>query len=704
LTKLLAKTLLCFFVSTTALGCNLILDNDDPFLLDAATEEPVDATKGPKSPDAGDNPPATDGATGDTRAADANTADRDDAGIADHAVPPPDAPRPDHADDVTPPPSDTTTTPDVTTPPPDTTTSDTTTPDVTAPPFDVTLDPTTSNDGPTPGTDGGVRPDAAYDGATPLDVEEAGTIDVTPPKVDAQDGCTLNPCGGCAELSGVPGAACGSCGTLECNADKNGLNCDNDPGLNACNGCGPLAGAPGARCGTCGTFACNADKTSVNCNNDTGLNACGGCTPLSGTPGAKCGTCGTFACNTDKNSVNCNNDTGLNACGGCGVLTGVPGAKCGLCGAYVCSTDKATLTCDHPDPAGIKQLAAGGEFTCALLTNGGIRCWGRNDEGVLGDNTTVSTTSPPLVNAVSNISDITSISAGGATVCALRSGGTARCWGANGSGQLGTGTTTNIANLMGPDVALSGVKAITTTGATTCALLSDKTVRCWGAGDLGELGDGTTSVYRATPDVPVVGLTNGAAVSGTCALLDTTGMVCWGGNGGGTLGDGTGMSSSVPVNVLGLTNVISMGAGSSHACAIASDGVHCWGFNAFGQCGEGRQLRTLYEPSMSVLTNAKSVGVGAMHTCALLNSGFVRCWGENSSGAVGDGTTTTERIEPVAVAGLSGVASLTVGGVHNCALRDSGEIYCWGGNGFGQLGDGTFDNRFTPVNIGWICP
>jgi alpha-tubulin suppressor-like RCC1 family protein len=546
----------------------------------------------------------------------------------------------------------------VTTPPPDVTTPPA---DVITPPPDVTLDKMTPTDGRGYDADSGASPDGPRDGTITPDIQEAGPVDVTPPNVDA-DGCTLNPCGGCAELTGTPGAACGLCGTFACNADKNSLNCDNDPGLNACNGCGTLSGAPGAACGSCGTFACSADKASVNCNNDLGINACGGC----------------------------------------GVLAGAPGAKCLTCGVYACSADKSSVVCDHPDPLTVKQVAAGDSVTCVLLTTGGIRCWGRNDEGELGDGTTVSQSVPPAVNIASDVSDFTAIAVSGSYSCALRSGGGVRCWGVNADGELGTGTTTPIPNLIGTDV-LGGVTGITATATTSCALLATGTVRCWGYGATGELGDGTTD-SRPTPNVPVVGLTGGVAVSGTCAQLNTGGMSCWGGNGSGSLGDGTGVDSSVPVNVLGLSHVSAIGAGSSHTCAIDSGGVFCWGFNAFGQCGDGRLTRQVYQPgSMSVQTDAKSVGVGGFHTCALLNTGRVRCWGENSAGTVGDGTTT-DSLVPVDVVGLSGVASLSVGPEHNCALLDSGAVRCWGANWYGQLGDGTLEVRTTPVDVPWICP
>jgi alpha-tubulin suppressor-like RCC1 family protein len=445
------------------------------------------------------------------------------------------------------------------------------------------------------------------------------------------------------------------------------------------------------------------NDTDAGSNDACTPNACGGCAVLAGIPGARCGSCGTYVCSADKNSVACDNDPGLNACGGCGTLSGVPGTACGSCGTYVCSPDKASVACDHPDYLKVTQLTAGGGFTCALLETGNIRCWGQNDDGQLGDGTVVGRVRPPSADVVANVSDFTAIAAGTSHVCALRKGGGLRCWGANLSGQLGNGTNNKALDAKGADV-LAEATAVTAAGDLSCALLATGKERCWGFNGSGELGDGTSGTNRSTPTVDVVGLSGAVAISGSCALLNHGGMVCWGEGTGGALGDGLGTSSSVPVDVLHLNTISSISAGSLHTCALAMGGVHCWGSNVFGQCGDGRQARNTYEPPLSpAQLDATAVGTGSTHTCALLKSGHVRCWGENHSGEVGDGTNT-ERLTPVDVAGLSGVISLAVGSKHNCALLASGSIRCWGANSSGQLGDGSRADRWVPVDVPQMCP
>jgi alpha-tubulin suppressor-like RCC1 family protein len=431
-------------------------------------------------------------------------------------------------------------------------------------------------------------------------------------------------------------------------------------------------------------------------------NLCGGCGPLLGSPGARCGSCGVYVCSVDKSSVTCDNDTGLNDCGGCGALTATPGAKCGACGTYVCSSDRTSVTCDHPDALKVTQLAAGDDFTCALLATGRVRCWGGNAAGQLGDGTVIGRARPPEVDAVANVSDFTAISAGYHHVCALRANGDMRCWGANASGQLGNGTTKDARDAMGPDV-LGGVGAISATGALSCALLASGSVRCWGANRAGELGDGTSGTDRWTPNVDVSGLTGVASISGPSALQNGA-MWCWGGGTGGTLGDGLGIDSSVPVKVLHLSGIASIAGGQRHTCAIASGGVHCWGYNGFGQCGDGRAAMFVYEPNTTpVLVGAIAVAIGLSHTCAVLESAEARCWGYNYYGEVGDGTTS-ERLTPVRVSNLAGVTAIATGSSHNCALLASGAVRCWGFNSSGQLGDNSLIDRSTPVDVPPMCP
>ncbi|GIV95657.1 MAG: hypothetical protein KatS3mg057_0314 [Herpetosiphonaceae bacterium] len=243
-------------------------------------------------------------------------------------------------------------------------------------------------------------------------------------------------------------------------------------------------------------------------------------------------------------------------------------------------------------------LSAGDAHTCALLADGTARCWGDNWYGQLGDGSTTSSASPVVVGGATPLTDIVALSAGGAHTCALLADGTARCWGDNWYGQLGDGSTTSSASpvVVGGATPLTNVLALSAGYAHSCALVADGSARCWGANGAGQLGDGTTTssaspvvVGGATPLTNVLALSAGSYHS--CALLADGGVRCWGANWSGQLGDGSTTSSPSPVAVGGatpLTDIVALSAGGEYSCALLADGgVRCWGRNDYGQLGDG---------------------------------------------------------------------------------------------------------------------
>ena len=372
-----------------------------------------------------------------------------------------------------------------------------------------------------------------------------------------------------------------------------------------------------------------------------------------------------------------------------------------------------TITIQSSNEATLSSLqnrvAAEGYFSCYLLNSGAVKCWGSNEDGQLGDGTTVDSSSPVAVSGLS--SGVVAITTGKYHSCALLNSGAVKCWGLNEYGQLGDGTTDDRSSPVAVSGLSSGVVAITGGGEHTCALLNSGAVKCWGYNSDGQLGDGTT-VDSSSP-VAVSGLSSGVvAITGgryfTCALINngTSSMKCWGDNSSGQLGDGTTDYRSAPVvvkNAIGadVTNVLAISAGGHHACAILNSGaVYCWGQNDYGQLGDGTIVDSSYLVAVSGLSSGVvTISAGFEHTCALLNSGAVKCWGGNAYGEVGDETTFV-RSSPVAVSGLSsGVVAVTAGRWHTCALLNSGVLKCWGDNKYGQLGDGTTVDSSAPVAV-----
>ena len=351
-------------------------------------------------------------------------------------------------------------------------------------------------------------------------------------------------------------------------------------------------------------------------------------------------------------------------------------------------------------------LAGGSLHTCGLTGTGSVKCWGYNSEGAVGNGTDVNQQTP--ANVIGLISDVTAIAAGGDHSCGLTGGGGVKCWGNNSSGQLGDGTTDNRSIPVDVTGLTSGVIGIVTGADHTCALTSGGGVKCWGSSQYGQLGNGTSNTISTTP-VDVTGLGSGvikisSGGNHVCALT-TSDVKCWGFNLFGQLGDGTNTSRSTPVSVTGLSGATAMAAGFSHTCAlISAGGMKCWGGNAAGQLGTGNMV-DVYTPIdvTGLATGVTSIAAGGVHTCALIGGGM-KCWGGNSYGELGDGTTTN-RLTPIDVNGLtSGVTKVTVGGYHTCAVKDGDSAKCWGWNYFGQLGNGTTQDSSIPVDIAEAGP
>lgn len=346
---------------------------------------------------------------------------------------------------------------------------------------------------------------------------------------------------------------------------------------------------------------------------------------------------------------------------------------------------------------GIADVSAGETHTCVLTNLGGVKCWGRNENGQLGNNSTTNSNVPVDVNGLS--SGVISISAGYQHTCALLNTRAVKCWGANAKGQLGN---SNLGNALIPtDVTgLNGnVFAIATGGRNTCAIIDLNTVKCWGDNLYGQIGNGTTPNTKTPAEV--IGLSASATkVSAggnhTCVIA-SGGAKCWGLNSSGQLGDGSNNNASMFVGVAGLSSgVTAISAGEDHSCAIANGYAQCWGKNTYGQLGNGNSIDSNTPVTVTVLgSGVLAISAGNAFTCAVTNAGAVKCWGNNDVGQLGNNTFSASNT-PVDVIGLSsGMTTVWVGGSHACAISSGGALKCWGNNSFGQLGDGSvadFDN------------
>lgn len=332
-------------------------------------------------------------------------------------------------------------------------------------------------------------------------------------------------------------------------------------------------------------------------------------------------------------------------------ITGAHGVRCwglnnlGQVGDGT-TTDRSTPTNVKGLASGVKAIAGGGIHTCALTTAGGVKCWGNNSGGQLGDGTT--TDRPTPVNVQGLGSGVKAIAAGEYHTCALTTGGGIKCWGSNSEGQIGDGSNARRTTPVNVSGLTSGVRAIDAGRFHTCVIMSaDGALRCWGGNGQGQLGDGTTT-NRLTA-VGVTGLGSGVSVVSTgeehtCAVAGGA-VSCW----GDTIG-------STPVAVPGLASgVKTVSSAAGYDCVIINGGgVRCWGRNPYGQLGDGSTTtRSNPGDAWGLDSGVKAIETGLDHACALTTSGVMKCWGGNSRGQVGDGTET-DRYTPRSVRGFAG--------------------------------------------------
>ncbi len=402
---------------------------------------------------------------------------------------------------------------------------------------------------------------------------------------------------------------------------------------------------------------------------------------------------------------------------------------------------------------GVVRLSSGSfAHSCAVLRSGQVRCWGVNDNGQLGvppvesrQQCRVPQSSParnlPCETAprdVPGLSDVVDVSAGNGGTCAVQRDGAVWCWGTNDVGELGQGNNDTQPHGAPVRVTLAPAQQVTYGAFHVCALLRDGTVSCWGNNKFGQCGtapamsdsqcdpgDGIRAGCMLRPRA-VQGLRDVRRVSAgrnhTCAVLMDGTVQCWGLNDSAQLGNGMVEPDSrpraQPVAVSGLTKVVEVASGGSHTCARRMAGwVHCWGWADLGQLGGAptTQCEVGSAPpfrcarsavAVPELSGATSLAAGRWHTCATTGT-TIRCAGRDDEGQLGRGMISVTRCsafpdqfacgrsfeEITAPAALE----VTVGNYHSCARMVSGEVRCWGGGYYGQVGDGMVTNRNTPV-------
>ena len=393
----------------------------------------------------------------------------------------------------------------------------------------------------------------------------------------------------------------------------------------------------------------------------------------------------------------------------------------------------------------VVRVAAGGEHSLALCSDGTVAAWGYNNTGQLGDATSMNRSAPVAVNTSTGGSalagkTVIAVAAGDSHSLACCSDGTVAAWGFNSLGRLGNNSITSQfvpveVNKVAGTSALSGktVATVAAGGTHSLALCADGTVVSWGSNFNSQLGDNTTS-YATAPE-PVNSAAGISALAGKTVLAGMTGgfhtlarcldgtVIAWGSNSHGQLGDGASTSRSAPVavdNAVGTSalagkTVVAVAAGTYHSLALCSDGtVAAWGYNSNGRLGDNSTTNRSVPVAVNMASGISAlagksvvaVAAGGSHSLALCADGTVVAWGAGSAGQLGE-NTTGQRTVPVAVNTVAGISALSgksvmaiaAGDSHSLALCSDGTVAAWGYNNYGQLGDATTTNHSLPVAV-----
>ena len=387
---------------------------------------------------------------------------------------------------------------------------------------------------------------------------------------------------------------------------------------------------------------------------------------------------------------------------------------------------------DEDGSSGYTSITAGLAHTCALGSNGVAYCWGANQLGELGIGSTVNASAPTLVAGGLRFK---SLIAGGQSTCGVTRGGDAYCWGDNSYGQLGAPA---VAAMCGATPCATVPVAVNTTVKfsevapglfASCGLSVSGAAYCWGDNGNGELGTGTstgldTCLGRPCSRSPLLVATGlkfrsiSAGSSNACAVeRDGGALYCWGDGQLDQLGTGVPQPSSalLPALVAGGHEFATVKIGAVVTCGVSKTGIaYCWGNDLEDGLGTTTPPESCFTQGflqfgcasapnavmggLNFLTSEAALGLQRTTSCMISVGGQAHCWGLGNEGQLGNGTFIASSATPVPVAGNLRFKAIAVGSGHGCGLTSRGEAYCWGGNGFGQGGFGV-DASSVPLKV-----
>lgn len=350
------------------------------------------------------------------------------------------------------------------------------------------------------------------------------------------------------------------------------------------------------------------------------------------------------------------------------------------------------------------KIAAGRFHTCGLLANGEAWCWGLNSAGQVGSGTADFVAAPTKVSGTMTFKDIT---AGDIHTCAIGTDDGVYCWGSNITLVLGVSSVADLCSggaCSRTPVRAAGTETFSRVSAGsshTCAINLSGSARCWGVNAIGELG--TADYGQARSDPTTVNGTNvftqiGSGLRFTCAIDGTGTLFCWGLASDGQLGTSQTQSctagintftcspSPVPVNIPVKFSKVALGG--VFGCGLTTaNAILCWGGNTEGQLGSGSLIASAVPVQVAGGGTWQWLAAGGSHACGL-KAGAAYCWGLNNTGQLGVSTDEYANSTPQPVQGNKTFTQIVAGKQHSCALASDGSVWCWGSNDAKQLGQG----------------
>ncbi len=379
-----------------------------------------------------------------------------------------------------------------------------------------------------------------------------------------------------------------------------------------------------------------------------------------------------------------------------------------------------------------KQISSGGGFSCGITSEGELYCWGCDSSGSLGNGGDRQDSPIPVAvdtAAIEGSKTFVQISAGVDHACGVTSDAVGYCWGSDSKGKLGDGD--EIENRQSPVLVdtsqISGVKKflmVSAGNAHTCGLTIQGIVYCWGDGWFGQLGHGDEVLSSSVPIAVDTGSMEGEksfvqislGYQHTCGLTADGSAYCWGGNFYGQLGCKELIHRSfVPVAVdtssfQSEKSFVKLESGYHHTCGITKSGkFYCWGIDFYGQIGDGGRLQNTKVPvlienfNLPVGSSLVDLSLGGGHTCTISTNGRMYCWGSDIQGQLGDGGNphfkwSPSRVDTSVIVGLKSFRYVASSGMSTCGLTSDKQVYCWGSDYSGVLGDGGTDMDYS------LCP